>query len=60
MFDKSLVVDQRSVTVSELAAGSTNEIHTNICFIEMCELRYKSNFDTYMYCYADFESREMN
>ena len=27
MFDKSLVVDQRSVTVSELAAGSTNEIH---------------------------------
>ena len=33
---------------------------TNICLIEMCELRYKSNFDTYMYCYADFESREMN
>ena len=30
MFDKSLVVDQRSVTVSELAAGSTNEIHVNM------------------------------
>ena len=30
MFEKSLVVDQRSVTVSELAAGSTNEIHINM------------------------------